>query len=135
MSERIEDLQCDGLKIIQDDQLYCFTSDSVILANFIKFKEVDTAVEIGAGSGVISILAQAKNKVKKIYAFEIQEKMQNICKKNIKLNNLDEKIELICDDVKNYSKYLSKPADVVFSNPPYFVNYSLFEKLEEKISS
>ena len=120
MSERIEDLQCDGLKIIQDDQLYCFTSDSVILANFIKFKEVDTAVEIGAGSGVISILAQAKNKVKKIYAFEIQEEMQNICKKNIKLNNLDEKIELICDDVKNYSKYLSKPADVVFSNPPYF---------------
>ena len=66
MSERIEDLQCDGLKIIQDNELYSFTSDSVILANFLKFKPNDIAVEIGAGSGVISILAQAKNKLKKI---------------------------------------------------------------------
>ena len=105
MSERIEDLQCKGLKIIQDDELYSFTSDSVILANFVKTKANDVCVEIGAGSGVVSILVQAKNKLNKIFAFEIQEKMQNLCEKNIKLNNLEEKISLVCDDVKNFKNY------------------------------
>ncbi len=134
MSERIEDLQCKGLKIIQDGQLYTFTSDSVILANFIKTKSKDVAVEIGAGSGVISILVQAKNNLKKIFAFEIQEKMQKLCKKNIGLNNLSEKIELIGDDVKNFSHYLQKEVDVVFSNPPYFKQTNFAQSEVKKIS-
>ncbi len=118
--ERIEDLQCKGLKIIQNKSLYTFSSDAVILANFLKIKAGEVGVEIGGGSGVISILASAKNNFKEIKIFEIQPKLQNLCEKNIKLNNLSEKIELIKDDVKNYKKYLSKEVDVVFSNPPYF---------------
>ena len=70
--EREEDLQCRGLKIIQDDRLYTFTSDSVVLANFVKIKKGEKAVEIGAGSGIISILLSAKMPVSKIYAFELQ---------------------------------------------------------------
>ncbi|MBQ4535255.1 MAG: methyltransferase [Clostridia bacterium] len=134
MSERIEELQCNGLKIIQDDTLYSFTSDSVILANFIKLKAKDVAVEIGAGSGVISILAQAKNSVKKIYAFEIQEKMQKICKKNLILNDLTQKIELVCDDVKNFRNHLGAEVDVVFSNPPYFKETNFKQSEVKKIA-
>ena len=120
-NERLEDLQCDGLKIIQNKNLYTFSSDSVILANFVKTKPNDFAVEIGAGSGVISILVQAKNKLKSITCFEIQEEMANLCKKNIELNSLQDKISLVCDDVKNFRSHI-KPnsVDVVFSNPPYF---------------
>ncbi len=119
--ERLEDLQCGGMKIIQNKNLYCFTSDSVILANFIKIKSSETAVEIGGGCGVVSILASVKNKFKKIKIFEIQEKLQKICEKNIILNRLSEKIELISDDIKNYRKYLQDGSvDVAFSNPPYF---------------
>ncbi len=119
--EQIEDLQCAGLKIIQNKKLYCFTSDSVILANFVRAKAGDLAVEIGAGSGVISILVQAKNKLKKIVAFEIQEEMAALCEKNILLNNLGEKLELVADDAKNHKKHIkSGSVDVVFCNPPYF---------------
>ncbi len=128
--EQLEDLECNGLKIIQDKNLYTFTSDAVILANFIKLKARETAVEIGGGSGVISILLTAKNQVSKIKIFEIQEKMQNLCKKNIILNNLENKLDLICDDVKNYKKYIEVGSvDVVFSNPPYFPvsNYAMNE--------
>ena len=95
LDERIEDLQCQGLKIVQNKKLYTFTSDSVILANYAKTKSKDVVVEIGAGSGVVSILLQAKNQLNKIYAFEIQPEMQDLCEKNIKLNNLEEKIVLI----------------------------------------
>lgn len=132
MAKRIEDLECAGLKIIQDSDLYTFTSDAVILANFVRLKKGETAVEIGGGCGVISILLSAKNNFKKIKIFEIQEKMQKICEKNIILNNLSEKLELICDDVKNFKKHLEVGSvDVVFSNPPYFP-VSNFEMSEVK---
>ena len=91
--ERIEDLQCKGLKIIQNKNYYTFTSDSVILANFVRLKERDVCVEIGAGCGVISILLSAKNSFKKITAFELQPEMAQLADKNVKLNNLEEKIE------------------------------------------
>lgn len=119
-NERIEDLECKGLKIIQNKSLYTFTSDSVILANFLKIKHNENAVEIGAGCGVISILASAKNKFQKITAFEINSQMADLAKRNVKLNNLKEKIQIIEDKVQNFAKYIKKGGvDVVFSNPPY----------------
>lgn len=120
-NERIEDLQCEGLKIIQNPSLYTFTSDSVILANFVKTKSLDKVVEIGTGCGVISILVQAKNKLKKITAFEIQKAMFKLAQKNIEMNGVDEKIDLICDDIENFDKYIKKhETNVIFCNPPYF---------------
>jgi len=118
--ERIEDLQYEGLKIIQNKGLYAFTSDSVILANFLKIKSKEIAVEIGGGSGVISILATKKTRAKKIFAFELQERMFELFQKNIKLNNLEEKIEVFNENILNYRKYIEFGSiDVVFSNPPY----------------
>ena len=118
--ERLEDLQCGDLKIIQNKNLYTFTSDSVILANFIHFKKEYKCVEIGTGCGIISILLSSKTKFKNIKAFELQKEMSDLAKRNIRLNNLENKIEIINDDIKNFKKYLENGwADAVFSNPPY----------------
>ena len=118
--ERVEDLDCQGLKIIQNKNFYTFTSDSVILANFIKLNKNDECVEIGTGCGVISILLSAKTQFKKIYAFEVQNEMAKLAEKNIRFNDLQEKITIISDDVRNYKQHLQdKMLDVVFSNPPY----------------
>ena len=128
--ERLEDLQYKNLQIIQNKNFYTFTSDSVILANYIHTKKSDVCVEIGAGCGIISILVNAKNSLKKIYAFEIQKEMADLCQKNVKLNHFCDKIETIFDDIKNFKKYLTKNSvDVVFSNPPYFkvTNFSQSE--------
>ncbi len=120
-NENLEDLQCGGLQIIQNKNLYCFTSDSVILANFLQAKKNDFVVEIGTGCGVISILSQAKNDLSKIVAFEIQPQMAQLAERNVTLNKLGEKIEIICDDVQNFEKYFGAgKADVIFCNPPYF---------------
>lgn len=119
LDERIEDLQCKDLKIIQNKKLYTFTSDSVVLANFISLKPRDVCVEIGTGSGVISILLCGKTKFASIKAFELQKEMSDLANKNVKLNGLEEKVEIINDDIKNFNKYLTKHVDVVFSNPPY----------------
>lgn len=60
--ERLEDLQCKGLKIIQNKNYYTFTSDSVILANFIKLNNKDNCVEIGTGCGVNLCFIECKNR-------------------------------------------------------------------------
>ena len=122
-NERIEDLQCKGLKIIQNKNYYTFTSDSVILANFIKTKKTDVCAELGTGCGVISILLTAKTDFKKVFAFEIQPKMARLAEKNVIFNNLKEKVEIVSDDVRNF-KHHFKPEtfDVVFSNPPYMTS-------------
>ena len=118
--ERIEDLQCKGLKIIQNKNLYSFTSDSVVLANFISTKKKDKCVEIGGGSGVVSILLTAKSDFERIDIFEIQPQMHQLIEKNIKLNSLQTKLNAVCDDVANFKSYVGVGStDVVFSNPPY----------------
>lgn len=121
--ERIEDLQCKGLKIIQNKNYYTFTSDSVILANFISLKNNDKCVEIGTGCGVIPVLLSAKTSFQNIYAFELQGEMARLAEKNILINKLEEKVSIINDDVRNYNQYFEKEAfDVVFSNPPYMTS-------------
>lgn len=118
-SERLDDLQFDGLKIVQDKNLYAFTSDSVVLANFLKIKTGERAVEIGSGSGVISILATKKTNVKEIVAFELQQPLYEMSLKSLEINHIDN-VRVINDDVRNFKKYLAcGSADVVFSNPPY----------------
>lgn len=118
--ERIEDLQCQGLRIIQNKNYYTFTSDSVILANFINLKENDVCAEIGTGCGVIPVLLSAKTKFKKIFAFELQSEMARLAEKNVILNKLEDKVSIISDDVRNFTQHFQKESfDVVFSNPPY----------------
>lgn len=118
--EIIDDLQLDGLKIIQNRNKYCFTSDAAILANFINAKKSDILCEIGAGSGVISVLVDYKCQPKKITAFEIQEYMADMAKRSVKLNNLEEKIEIINAPIQNCFNFVKKESfNIVFSNPPY----------------
>lgn len=137
-NERLDDLQLDNLKIIQDKNKYNFTSDSALLANFVSAKKSDVCVEIGSGSGVISILVNNKCNPKKIFAFEIQKSMADLAKRNIELNNLTDRIEIINAPIQNFNNFLNKAScDVVFSNPPYMKinNKSLINENEEKAIS
>ena len=124
---QVEDLQCKGLKIMQDKSLYTFTSDSVVLANFIKVKRGERALEIGTGSGVISLLLTAKMNPKEIVAFEIQPGLASLAEENVKLNHI-ENIRVIADRIQNYKRYFKDGEfDVVFSNPPYMTTDENFK--------
>ena len=133
-NERLDDLQVGGLRIIQDKEKYAFTSDSALLANFISAKKSDSCLEIGCGSGVISILLSYKCNPKKIVAFEIQTSAADLAKRNVELNDLRDKIEVINSPIQNFKEYvLTESFDVVFSNPPYMKvnNSSLINEREE----
>ena len=116
---RLEDLQYKGLKIYQNKDLYCFTSDAVTLANFAKIKRGDKVCDFCSGSGIIAILLAAKNEPSEVFAVEIQNEMFELLQKNIELNNV-ENIKPILGDVIEFSKYIpAGSVDVVVCNPPY----------------
>ena len=117
--EKIEDLQCDGLGIIQSEEEYRFTTDAVLLANYCNDMKGKLCVEFCAGSGVISILVAHKKHPAKVIAVELQEQLADMARRSVELNGMSEQVEVICDDIKNAQRYLPKPADVVVCNPPY----------------
>lgn len=126
--ERIDDLNLNGKKIIQDTELFLFGMDSVLLANKVKGINKNTIiVDLGTGSCVMPVIISQKNEVGKIVGVELQTKMYELAIKNVKYNNLEDKISVIkenlknIDSIKKYLKELTKKdkVDIVISNPPY----------------
>lgn len=117
--EKIEDLQCDGLRIIQSDTEYRFTCDAVLLANFCNDMKGKLCVEFGAGSGVISILVAYKKRPARVIAIELQSQLADMARRSVELNGLSDQIQVVCGDLKNAAEYIEKPADIVVCNPPY----------------
>lgn len=117
-NERLDELNKDNY-IIQNKDLYCFNSDSIFLANYINTKKKDKILEIGSGTGVISIILAIKKQFEKIDSIEIQKEYFDLFLRSIKLNKLEEKINPINIDFnlydKNYSNY-----DIIVTNPPYY---------------
>lgn len=118
--ERIDDLQYDGLRIIQNPSLYCFTSDAVLLANFVKATKKDVVVDLGTGSGIIATIVATKTNAKKVYGVEIQPYMSDMASRSVKLNGLEDKIEIINRPMQTAFEVLGKEScSVVTCNPPY----------------
>lgn len=120
MKQEILDLGFENLKIFQAKDGYCFTSDSVLLANYVKCHKSDKVVEFCAGSGVISILLSKKQNPSKIYAFELQKRLCDMFCDSVKLNNLENQIFPINAKLEDCLNFIERASvDVVFCNPPY----------------
>lgn len=118
-NEKIEDLQCKGLVIIQSATEYRFTTDAVLLANFCRDMKGKFCVEFGTGSGVISLLLAKKKHPAHVVAMEIQPVLADMAARSVALNDLQEQIEVVCCDLKQAQRHLGRLADVVVCNPPY----------------
>ncbi len=119
-NERIDDLKCKGLKIIQNPKGFCFGIDAVLLGNFCEIKKEAKVVDLGTGTGIMPILIAGKSSAKKVYAVEIQEKVADMAKRSVLLNKLEKRIEIINEDLKNIEGVIGvNSIDVVVSNPPY----------------
>ena len=117
--ERIDDLEYKGLKIIQRQDGFCFGIDSVLLSDFAKnIRKESIVVDLGTGTGILPILLSAKTQAKKIYGIEIQEDMAEMAQRSVALNHLENKIEIIPQNIKEIT--IEKASvDVIVTNPPY----------------
>ncbi|MBR1736140.1 MAG: SAM-dependent methyltransferase, partial [Firmicutes bacterium] len=99
--ERIDDLNRNGYKIIQNGKKFCFGMDSVLLSGFANVKKGEKAVDLGTGTGVIPILLCAKTQGKSYIGIEIQEECVEMAQRSVYMNELENSIEIRCLDLKN----------------------------------
>ncbi len=110
-----------GIQLYQDENLYKFTSDSILLAKFCNIKHSDRVLDMCAGCGVVGFYAYSINKFNRLYLNDIQLEMCELIKKNIQLNDLGDKCDVICKDLSILKvEDFGKPLDVIVCNPPYF---------------
>ncbi len=109
------------LKIIQDNEMFNFSLDSVLLPNFITLnKNIKNILDIGCGNGPIPLILSAKTKAK-IIGVEIQKEVFELAKKSVKINNKQDQITIINDDInKLKDDFESDSFDVITCNPPFF---------------
>lgn len=119
-NERLDDLQRNGLKIIQKTDGFCFGMDAVLLSGFASVKPGERALDLGTGTGIIPLLLSAKTKGDHFTGLEIQTEIMKMAQRSVALNGLEKKIDIIQGDIKEASRIFGAASfDVVTSNPPY----------------
>ena len=120
-NERIDDLEYKGLKIIQNTEGFCFGIDAVLLSDFAKeIKNNSKVLDLGTGTGILPILLCGKTNLNKIYGIEIQKEVAAMAGRSVKLNNLENRIEIVNKNIKDIENIFEKNSfDAIVTNPPY----------------
>jgi tRNA1Val (adenine37-N6)-methyltransferase len=104
------------IRVLQTKKGYRFSVDAPLLADFIRTRPDDEALELGTGNGIIALLLSIKL-FKRITAVEIQEGPAELARRNVVLNGLDGRIEVVTADWRTFEP--GRTYDLIFSNPPY----------------
>lgn len=117
--ERLDRIN-DNLSLLQKRDGLTFGTDAYLLAAYLRPMHRARAADLGCGTGIISLLAQARGKFAHVTAIEIQPAFAELSARNVRLNDLDERIDVLCADVTALRPaQMGGELDVVFSNPPY----------------
>ena len=118
--ERIDELQRNGYRIIQNPERFCFGMDAVLLSGFARAKKQERCLDLGCGNGIIPILMEAKTEGKHFTGLEIQPESADMAKRSVALNGLQDRIDIVEGDIKAASKIFGASSfHVVTTNPPY----------------
>ena len=111
----------EDMYIMQDNEMFNFSLDSVLLPNFVTLnKKIDKVMDIGCGNAPIPLILSTLTSAK-IYGVEIQEKAYELAKESVEINNLTNNIEIINADINEFYKNIESDSfDVITCNPPYF---------------
>lgn len=109
------------LKIVQDNEMFNFSLDSVLLPNFVTInKKIEKILDIGCGNAPIPLILSTKTDAK-ITGVEIQKEVFDLALESIKINNKENQINIINKDINEYYKEIETDSfDVITCNPPFF---------------
>ena len=118
--ETLEDLQRDGLKIIQKVDGFRFGADAVLLSDFAKDVPSGKTLDLCTGSGIIPTLLSAKTNTPELFGLEIQEEIAEMARRSAELNGISDRVKICQGDLKiAHEIYGKRQFDVVTCNPPY----------------
>lgn len=118
--ERIDQLFADDIQIIQSKEVFSFSLDAVLLANFATLPKRGQIVDLCAGNGAISLFMSRKTTAQ-ISGIELQARLADMGRRSIQLNQLTDQIIMHTADIKDVTQLIAKDSvDLVVCNPPYF---------------
>ena len=118
--ERVDDLQLNGLRIIQNTQAFRFGMDAVLLADFTRLRPRDRVADMGTGTAILPLLLSQKEKSCSFEAFEIQPDMADMAARSVGLNSLEGRIRVHAQDMRTAFETIGyQSMDAVVCNPPY----------------
>lgn len=121
--ERVDDLERCGFKIIQNTEKFCFGMDAVLLSGYSSIRRQDKVLDLCTGNGIIPILLAAKTGAERIVGIEIQRDIADLAKRSVEANDLSDRVNILCADIKDAEEYYQAGAfDVVTCNPPYMID-------------
>jgi len=134
-TERLDRIN-ENLSLIQLKTGLTFGTDSYLLAAFAKAQKNGVCVELGGGTGVVSLLAASRGKFSLIHCAEIQPYFADLIKRNVQMNGLDDKVKSILSDVRELSPTtFGGEVHSVMSNPPYMRTSSGFDNCTAEMNT
>ncbi len=120
--ERLDSIPGTNFSLIQKIDGTAFAIDTLLLANFVKFRpDMQTAADLGSGSGILSFLVKHRNPALAITGFELQEEFVDLANRNLQMNRQFSDLCFEQMDVRDIpARILPESFDLVISNPPYF---------------
>lgn len=108
-------------KIVQDNEMFNFSLDSVLLPNFVTInKKIDKIIDIGCGNAPIPLILSTKTSAK-IIGVEIQKDVYDLAVESVKINGKEGQINIVNKDINEYYKEIETDSfDVITCNPPFF---------------
>lgn len=118
--ERVDDLQRNGLSIIQNEGAFRFGMDALLLADFTRPRKHDRIADLGTGTGILPLIMSQNEPTASFEAIELQEDMADMAARSVLMNGLEGRITVRCADLRDIHKTLgSGLMDGVVCNPPY----------------
>ncbi|MDI6725946.1 MAG: tRNA1(Val) (adenine(37)-N6)-methyltransferase [Smithellaceae bacterium] len=118
--ESLDALLAGRLKVLQSEQGYRFSIDSLLLAGFVHTRKNDRVADLGTGSGIVALLLARRPEVGSVTGVEIQEELADLAGRNVNLNGLAEKVVIRQGDIREIKTILPPESfQVAVFNPPY----------------
>lgn len=124
-TERIDYLPGQALKIIQSDDTFALSTDTMFLGHFahVRAPKHQRVLDFCTGTGALPLLLSTKT-AGQIEGIELQPKLADMARRSVALNGLSERIQIRTGNITQAKTwYPINSIDLITCNPPYFKRY------------
>jgi len=110
------------------------TTDSVILGATAGQTEAANILDIGSGTGILSLMMAQKFPLARIDSVEIDEEAFHLAMMNFQQSKFAHQISAFHSSIQVFAQKCQHKYDLIISNPPYYRNYSLSANLKKQMA-